>query len=103
MYNYMLKNLGQDTEPTPDPAPQPADPIKPQRQERSAEEIAADNAVATEIAKTKYIGDRQTYGTVTYPGMSEQLDQIIKDYQKKTSIDMLNLYARIIKNLIDMC
>ena len=35
----------------------------------TAEEIAADNAVATEIAKTKYIGDRQTYGTVTYPGM----------------------------------
>ena len=45
----------------------------------TAEEIAADNAVATEIAKTKYIGDRQTYGTVTYPGMSEQLDQLYRD------------------------
>ena len=47
----------------------------------TAEEIAADNAVATEIAKTKYIGDRQTYGTVTYPGMSEQLDQLYHDMQ----------------------
>ena len=45
----------------------------------TAEEIAADNAVATEIAKTKYIGVRQTYGTVTYPGMSEQLDQLYRD------------------------
>ena len=45
----------------------------------TAEEIAADNAVATEIAKTKYIGDRQTNGTVTYPGMSEQLDQLYRD------------------------
>jgi len=45
----------------------------------TAEEIAADNAVATEIAKTKYIGDRQTHGTVTYPGMSEQLDQLYRD------------------------
>ena len=45
----------------------------------TAEEIAADNAVATEIAKTKYIGDRQTYGTVTYTGMSEQLDQLYRD------------------------
>mgnify|MGYP001464519858 CR=1 FL=1 len=48
MYNDMLKNMGQDTEPTPDPAPQPTDPImmQPQRQERSAEEIAAANVPA---------------------------------------------------------
>ena len=47
MYNDMLKNMGQDTEPTPDPAPQPTDPImmQPQRQERSAEEIAAANKI----------------------------------------------------------
>ena len=45
----------------------------------TAEEIAADNAVATENAKTKYINDRQTHGTVTYPGMSEQLDQLYRD------------------------
>ncbi len=46
MYNDMLKNMGQG-KPTPDPAPQPTDPImmQPQRQERSAEEIAAANKI----------------------------------------------------------
>jgi len=34
--------------------------------------------------------------------MSNDLEQIIENHQKKASIEMLNLYTRIIKSLIDM-
>ena len=34
--------------------------------------------------------------------MSEKLEDIIKEYQKKATVEMLNMYSRIIKNLIDM-
>ena len=34
--------------------------------------------------------------------MSEKLEEIIEEYQKKSTIEMLNMYSRIIKNLIDM-
>ena len=42
-------------------------------------EVAAREAVATENAKTKYINDRQIHGTVTYDGITEQLDQLYRD------------------------
>ena len=34
--------------------------------------------------------------------MTEELEKIIEDYQKEATIKMLNMYSRIIKNLIDM-
>lgn len=34
--------------------------------------------------------------------MTEELEKIIEEYQKKATIEMLNMYSRIIKNLIDM-
>jgi hypothetical protein len=34
--------------------------------------------------------------------MTEKLEKIIQDYEKKATIEMLNMYSRIIKNLIDM-
>ena len=44
MYADMLDNLGEDVSIQPTPEPQPIDVIKkPQRQEKSAEEIAAAN------------------------------------------------------------
>ena len=34
--------------------------------------------------------------------IKKQLDQIIEKYQKKSTLEMLNLFSRVIKNLIDM-
>ena len=45
----------------------------------TSDEVAAREAVATERLKTKYINDRQIHGTVTYAGISEQLDQLYRD------------------------
>ena len=45
----------------------------------TSDEVAARETVATERAKTKYINDSQINGTVTYAGISEQLDQLYRD------------------------
>lgn len=45
----------------------------------TSEEITAREAIATENAKTKYVTNRQIHGTVTYDGITEQLDQLFRD------------------------
>ena len=45
----------------------------------TSDEVAARETSSNRKGKTKYINDRQINGTVTYAGISEQLDQLYRD------------------------
>ena len=91
MYSDMLKNMGQE-EPTPDPVPQPTGTtaMQPQRQERSAEEIAAANKIRMQDRlKGKYTIQGQVVGQQLpeFTGDQKSVNSIINKFVTGKDVD----------------